>query len=45
MGKNKLDSLIDYLDKKYHVVRLPEPIPVKISDAALQQAQKIYNET
>jgi len=41
----KIDSLIDYLDKKYHVVGLPEPIPVKISDAALQQAQKIYNDT
>ena len=41
----KIDSLIDYLDKKYHVLSLPEPLPVKISDTALQQAQKIYNET
>ena len=41
----KLDSLIDYLDKKYHVLGLPEPLPIKISAAALQQAQQTYNET
>lgn len=41
----KLDSLIDYLDKKYHVLSLPEPLPVKISDAIFQQAGKIYDET
>ncbi len=41
----KLDSLINYLDKKYHVLSLPEPLPVKISDAALQQSRKIYDET
>ncbi|WP_435550626.1 c-type cytochrome [Desulfobacterium sp. N47] len=41
----KLDSLIDYLDKKYSVLSLPEPLPVKISDSALQQARKVYNET
>jgi mono/diheme cytochrome c family protein len=41
----KLDSLIDYLDKKYHVLSLPEPLPVKITDAALQQSRKIYDET
>ncbi len=43
--KYKLDGLIDYLDKKYHVLSLPEPIPASVSDAALRQAQKIYNET
>jgi mono/diheme cytochrome c family protein len=43
--KYKLDSLIDYLDKKYYVLGLPEPIPVKIPDKALQQAQKIYGDT
>lgn len=41
----KLDSLIDYLDKKYSIVRLPEPLPVKISDALFRQAGKIYDET
>lgn len=41
----KLDSLIDCLDKKYHVLSLPEPLPVKISDAIFQQAGKIYDET
>jgi mono/diheme cytochrome c family protein len=41
----KLDSLIDYLDKKYHVLSLPEPLPVKISDEIFQQAEKIYEET
>lgn len=43
--RDKLDSLIDYLDKKYHVLSLPDPVHVKISDEALQQAQKIYNQT
>ena len=41
----KLDSLMDYLDEKYHVSSLPEPLPVKISDAIFQQAGKIYDET
>lgn len=41
----KLDSLIDYLDKKYSVIRVPEPLPVKISDALFRQAGKIYDET
>lgn len=41
----KLESLINYLDKKYHVLSLPEPLPAKISDAALQQSRKIYDET
>ena len=43
--KYKLDSLIDYLNKKYYMLGLPEPIPVKIPDEALQQTQKIYSET
>ena len=43
--KYKLESLIDYLDKKHHVLSLTEPIPVKTSDSALQQSQKIYTET
>jgi mono/diheme cytochrome c family protein len=41
----KLDSLIDYLDNKYHVLSLPEPLPVKIPDAIFQQAVKVYDET
>lgn len=43
--RDKINSLIDYLDRKYHVLSLPEPLPVKISDTAIQQARKIYNET
>ena len=43
--KDKLESLIDYLDKKHHVLSLPGPLPVKISDSALKQSQKIYTET
>jgi mono/diheme cytochrome c family protein len=41
----KLDGLIHYLDKKYHVLGLTEPIPVKVSEADVQEAQKIYAET
>jgi mono/diheme cytochrome c family protein len=41
----KLDSLIGYLDKKYRVLSLPEPLPVKISDTALQQSRNIYYAT
>jgi mono/diheme cytochrome c family protein len=41
----KLESLTDYIDKKYHVISLPEPLPVKISDALLQQSQEVYRET
>jgi mono/diheme cytochrome c family protein len=41
----KLESLTDYIDKEYHVIRLPEPLPVKISDAVLKQSQKVYSET
>ena len=41
----KLDGLIDYLNKKYHVVGLPEPIPVKVSETDVQEARKIYAET
>lgn len=43
--RHKLESLINYLDKKYHVLGLPEPLSIKIPDAALQQAQQTYNET
>ena len=43
--KYKLESLIDYLDKKNRVLILPEPLSVKISDAVLQQSQKTYTET
>ncbi len=41
----KIEALINYLDSKYYVLSLPEPVPVKIPEAALQQAQKIFNET
>jgi mono/diheme cytochrome c family protein len=41
----KLESLIDYLDKKHHILGLPEPVPVKIPDSASKQAQIIYTET
>jgi mono/diheme cytochrome c family protein len=43
--RNKIESLVEYLDKKYHVVGLPGPIPVQISYKALEQAKKIYAET
>ncbi len=43
--RHKLDSLIDYLDTRHHVLSLPEPLPMKISDAAVQQAGTIYDET
>jgi mono/diheme cytochrome c family protein len=41
----KLDSLIDYLDKKNRVLSLPDPPPVKISKTIFQQAAKVYDET
>ncbi|HQT45450.1 MAG TPA: c-type cytochrome, partial [Candidatus Micrarchaeota archaeon] len=43
--RHKLDSLIDYCDKQYHVLSLPEPLPVELSDAAMQQAGRIYDDT
>ena len=43
--KYKLESLIDYLDKNHHVLSLPEPLPVNISDSLIKQSQKIYTET
>jgi cytochrome c len=41
----KLDSLADYLDKKYDILGLPEPIPAEISDETFRQAEKIYADT
>jgi mono/diheme cytochrome c family protein len=41
----KLDSLTDDLDKKYHLLGLPEPIPAGISDETFRQAEKIYADT
>ena len=43
--RHKLESLINYLDKKHHVLSLPKSLSVKISDVALQQSRKIYDET
>ena len=43
--KHKLESLIDYLDKKHSVLSLPEPVPLKISDSTFKQSQKMYTET
>jgi mono/diheme cytochrome c family protein len=43
--KNKLESLVEYLDKKYHVIGLPGPVPVQISNEALEQAKEVYAET
>jgi mono/diheme cytochrome c family protein len=41
----KLDSLSDYLDKKYDMLSLSETISVKISEDTLHQAEKIYTDT
>ena len=42
--RDKIDSLIDYLNKKYHVLGQAETVSVRIPYAALRQAKKIYNE-
>jgi mono/diheme cytochrome c family protein len=41
----KLDSLADFLDRKYHIIGLPETNPVEISDETFRQAEKIYTDT
>ena len=43
--RDKLQNLMDYLDKRYPVIGLPGPIPVKISEQTLEQAKRIYGET
>jgi mono/diheme cytochrome c family protein len=41
----KLESLIRYLNEKFNVLGLPEPVPVNISESTLQKANQIYTET
>jgi mono/diheme cytochrome c family protein len=43
--RNKLQGLVDHLDKRYHMIGLPGPISVKICSEALEQAKKVYTET
>jgi mono/diheme cytochrome c family protein len=43
--RDKLYSLISYLDENYNVLGLPEPVPVVISESALNKANQIYTET
>jgi mono/diheme cytochrome c family protein len=43
--RDKLESLIRYLNEKYNVLGLPEQIPVNISESTLQKANQIYTET
>jgi len=41
----KLDSLADFLDRKYHMIGLPGKIPIEISDETFRQAEEIYADT
>lgn len=43
--RDKLESLIRYLNEKYNVLGLPEQIPVNISESTLQKVNQIYTET
>jgi mono/diheme cytochrome c family protein len=43
--RDKLYSLISYLDENYNVLGLPEPVPVTISESALNKANQIYTAT
>jgi mono/diheme cytochrome c family protein len=40
----KIEGLIDDLNLKYHVLSLPGPLPVPISEATLQEAETFYRE-
>jgi mono/diheme cytochrome c family protein len=42
--RSKIEGLTNYLDLKYAVFSPPGPLPAKIPEAALEQAQKIYDE-
>jgi mono/diheme cytochrome c family protein len=43
--RDKLESLVSYLNQKYHVIGSPGPLPVQIPKEALEQANKVYAET
>ena len=40
--RDKLESLIAYLDKRFGVLGMPAPLPVGISEAAWKKAQESY---
>lgn len=43
--RDKIESLIGYLNDKFKVLNVPEPLPVKISESTAKKANQIYTET
>jgi mono/diheme cytochrome c family protein len=43
--RDKLSSLMDYMDRRYHVLSPPKAVPVSISTPAMEQANSIYSQT
>ncbi len=43
--RDKLNSLMDYMDRRYHVLSPPEAVPVSVSKPAMEQANSIYSQT
>ncbi len=42
--KDKLDSLMDYMDRTYHVLSPPEAVLVSVSKPAMEQANSTYGQ-
>jgi mono/diheme cytochrome c family protein len=43
--KDKLNLLIDYIDRRWHVLSPADAVPVRISKPAMEQANSIYSQT
>jgi mono/diheme cytochrome c family protein len=43
--RDKLDSLMDYMDKRWHVLDPPEAVLAGVSKQAMAQAQGVYTKT